>query len=106
MPFDGSLPGLGVKPAAPIVGLAADPDGGGYWLVGSDGGVFGFGDAKFHGSAAGLHLAEPIVGSRRPPTAAATGWSARTAGSSPTVTPKYEGSAATVHLAKPITGIA
>ncbi|MGO8860488.1 MAG: L,D-transpeptidase family protein [Acidimicrobiales bacterium] len=36
-------------PAA--VGLAATPDGGGYWLVASDGGVFSFGDARFFGSA-------------------------------------------------------
>jgi hypothetical protein len=26
-------------------------DGGGYWLVGADGGVFAFGDAGFYGSA-------------------------------------------------------
>jgi hypothetical protein len=48
--FDGSLPGLGVTPAAPIVGMAAGP-GGGYWLVGADGGVFAFGGAGYYGSA-------------------------------------------------------
>ena len=53
-PFYGSLPELGIKPAAPIVGIAATVDGGGYWLVGEDGGVFSFGDARFYGSAAGL----------------------------------------------------
>ena len=37
----------------PIVGMAATPDGGGYWLVASDGGIFNFGDAPFDGSAAG-----------------------------------------------------
>ena len=31
----------------PIVGMAATPDGSGYWLVASDGGVFSFGDAPF-----------------------------------------------------------
>ena len=31
----------------PIVGMAATPDGDGYWLVASDGGVFAFGDAGF-----------------------------------------------------------
>jgi hypothetical protein len=50
-PFYGSLPGLGITPAAPIVGISATPDGKGYWLVGADGGVFSFGDAVFHGSA-------------------------------------------------------
>ena len=37
----------------PIVGMAATPDGGGYWLVASDGGVFAFGDATFYGSTGG-----------------------------------------------------
>jgi lipoprotein-anchoring transpeptidase ErfK/SrfK len=42
--------------------MAATPDGGGYWLVAADGGIFSFGDATFHGSAGGLHLDRPIVG--------------------------------------------
>lgn len=50
--FYGSLPGVGVTPAAPIVAMARTPDGAGYWLVGADGGVFTFGDAGFYGSAA------------------------------------------------------
>jgi Cu/Zn superoxide dismutase len=33
----------------------------GYWLVGSDGGVFNFGDAGFFGSAAGLKLSRSVV---------------------------------------------
>jgi len=36
----------------PIVGMAATPDGGGYWLVAADGGIFPGGTAPFHGSAA------------------------------------------------------
>ncbi len=50
------------KPNAPIVGIAAAPDGGGYWLVARDGGVFGYGDAAFFGSAGSLALNAPIVG--------------------------------------------
>ncbi len=34
----------------------------GYWLAGSDGGVFSFGSAPFYGSAANLHLRSPVVG--------------------------------------------
>ena len=34
-----------------MVGMAATPDGGGYWLVASDGGMFSYGDAEFYGSA-------------------------------------------------------
>jgi len=40
----------------PIVGMAATRDGNGYWLVASDGGIFAFGDAGFHGSMAGTPL--------------------------------------------------
>lgn len=38
--------------AAPIVGIAATPDGRGYWLVGANGAVFNLGDAGWHGSLA------------------------------------------------------
>jgi hypothetical protein len=48
--FHGSLPGLGITPAAPITAIAATPDGKGYWLVGADGGVFAFGDARHLGN--------------------------------------------------------
>jgi hypothetical protein len=41
---------------APIVGMAASADDGGYWLVASDGGVFAFGDASYWGSIPGLGL--------------------------------------------------
>jgi N-acetylmuramoyl-L-alanine amidase len=50
------------NPNAPIVGMAATPDGGGYWLVGSDGGIYAYGDAGFYGSAGALTLNAPIVG--------------------------------------------
>ena len=30
--------------------MAATADGGGYWLVASDGGIFSYGDARFLGS--------------------------------------------------------
>jgi len=71
--FSYGLTGLtGAHPlAAPIVGIAADASGKGYWLVGADGGVFNFGDATFYGTTysrglTGLTgarpLAAPIVG--------------------------------------------
>ena len=46
----------------PVVGMAATPDGDGYWLVASDGGIFAFGDAGFYGSMGGHPLNQPIVG--------------------------------------------
>ena len=48
--------------AAGIVGVAATADGGGYWEVGADGGIFAFGDAAFSGSMSGTPLSAPIVG--------------------------------------------
>ena len=42
--------------------MAATPDGHGYWLVASDGGIFNFGDAQFFGSTGSIRLNKPIVG--------------------------------------------
>ncbi|HWE69049.1 MAG TPA: hypothetical protein VG205_01730, partial [Acidimicrobiales bacterium] len=38
------------------------PDGKGYWLVASDGGIFAYGDAAFFGSTGAKTLNQPIVG--------------------------------------------
>ena len=38
------------------------PTARGYWLVGSDGGIFTYGDAGFWGSTGGIRLNKPIVG--------------------------------------------
>jgi hypothetical protein len=46
----------------PIEGIAATPDGAGYRMVGSDGGVFAFGSAEFEGSMGGTTLTSPVVG--------------------------------------------
>ena len=42
------------------VGMAATPDGGGYWIADAAGGVEQFGNAVFAGSMAGLALNSPI----------------------------------------------
>jgi ribosomal protein L24E len=42
--------------------MAATPDGHGYWLVASDGGIFTFGDAGFYGSEGGKPLNAPVDG--------------------------------------------
>ena len=47
---------------APMVGMAVTPDGQGYWLVASVGGVFAHGDGGFFGSQATTQLNAPIVG--------------------------------------------
>ncbi len=57
----GPVPRASTGPA-PAAGMAVTPDGGGYWLAGSDGSVFTFGDAADEGSMAGHPLSRPIVG--------------------------------------------
>jgi hypothetical protein len=47
--------------AAPIVGLAATPDGGGYWLANAAGAVSAHGSAVNYGSMAGQPLQAPIA---------------------------------------------
>ncbi len=42
--------------------MATTPSGHGYWFVASDGGIFSFGDAAFHGSTGAITLSQPIVG--------------------------------------------
>ena len=41
--------------------ITSTPDGGGYWEVASDGGIFAFGDARFYGSMGGTRLNKPVV---------------------------------------------
>ena len=41
--------------------MAPDPDGSGYWLVASDGGIFAF-DAPFYGSMGPVRLNDPVTG--------------------------------------------
>src|SRR3954469_10008049 len=64
--YYGSAAALHLRRA--IVDMAAKPDGNGYWMVASDGGVFTFGDARFYGSAGQNGLNKPIVGMAATPT--------------------------------------
>ena len=57
--FDGSMGGRPLN--APVRSLVPDPDGSGYWLVASDGGVFAF-DAPFRGSMGGVRLNAAVTG--------------------------------------------
>ena len=59
-----------VAPPPPVISTATAPvtspgtatSTHGYWLVGSDGGIFSFGQAQFYGSTGSLHLQRPVVG--------------------------------------------
>ena len=90
----------------PIVGMAATPDGGGYWLVAPT--------AASSATATPASSARPArcASTRRwsawrpPPTAAATGWWRPTAASSATATPRFFGSAGALPLNAPVVGMA
>jgi hypothetical protein len=57
--------GLTEAPAPPpsyyYRGVAGDATGRGYWIVGSDGGIFSYGDAAFHGSMGNVPLNAQVV---------------------------------------------
>jgi hypothetical protein len=78
----------------------------GYWMVGSDGGIFSFGPrATFYGSMGSQHLNAPIVGIARDP---ATGgyWMVASDGGVFSFNAPFFGSMGSTHLNKPIVGIA
>jgi hypothetical protein len=60
LPTYGDLAGTALQGA--VIAAAPTATGGGYWLVGTDGGVFSFGDARFSGSMGGIRLNLPVVG--------------------------------------------
>jgi len=55
-----SFSGTGTQAGPVTAGSTASSHG--YWLVGSDGGIFSFGSAQFHGSLGNLALQKPVVG--------------------------------------------
>ena len=101
-----------VRPAAalavnqPVVGMAATPDGKGYWLVAADGGIFSYGSARFYGSTGAIHLNQPVVGMAA--TADGLGYwlvasdgGLFSFGSAP-----FYGSTGAIHLNQPVVGMA
>jgi hypothetical protein len=57
--------------SALVAGGAITADGKGFWAVSTDGGVFAFGDSRFHGSLPGIGATPtaPIIGMARTPDA-------------------------------------
>ncbi len=84
----------------------ATPDGKGYWLVASDGGIFTFGDAAFHGSTGALHLNKPIVGMAATPDGQGYWLVASDGGIFTFGDAAFHGSTGALHLNKPIVGMA
>ncbi len=59
-------------PALMALPFPFGPSGASYWLAASDGGIFAYGNAAFHGSLGSITLNKPIVGSA--PTLAGQGY--------------------------------
>ncbi len=77
-----------------------------YWAVSSNGGVFSFGNAVFHGSAGGHRLNSPIVGSATIPDGQGYWLVASDGGVFSYGDAVFHGSAGGTRLNKPIVGIA
>ena len=90
----------------PVVGMAATPDGKGYWLVASDGGIFTYGDAGFYGSTGALRLNAPIVGMAATPDGKGYWLVASDGGIFTYGDAGFDGSAGNIKLNKPIVGMA
>ncbi len=90
----------------PIVGMAITPDGGGYWLVASDGGIFAYGDATFYGSTGALTLNQPIVGMAATPDGGGYWLVASDGGIFSYGDAAFYGSTGALHLNQPIVGMA
>ncbi|HET9772473.1 MAG TPA: hypothetical protein VFS16_16385, partial [Acidimicrobiia bacterium] len=79
--------------------------GPGYRFVAADGGIFSFGDAKFHGSAGGTKLARPIVGMASTPSNAGYWLVASDGGIFAYGDAKFHGSTGELKLNSPIVGM-
>jgi outer membrane protein assembly factor BamB len=93
------LPG----PPSPV---PVSPPHSSYWMTASDGGIFSFGNAQFHGSTGNIHLNKPIVGMATTPSGGGywlvgSDGGVFTEGNAP-----FEGSTGNIHLNKPIVGMA
>jgi subtilase family serine protease len=100
------------SPSAPT--LAADLSAGssctkglpGYWLVASDGGIFSFGHAGFHGSTGALTLNRPIVGMATTPDGGGYWLVASDGGIFSFGDAGFHGSTGALTLNRPIVGMA
>jgi SpoIID/LytB domain protein len=91
---------------SPAVGMAATPDGGGYWLAGANGAVVGFGDAGAFGSASALTLSRPIVGMAATPDGGGYWLVASDGGVFSFGDATFYGSTGSMHLNQPVVGMA
>ena len=85
---------------------AAAPDPAGYWIVGTDGGVYAYGTAAFKGSTGALKLNRPMVGMAPTPTGQGYWLVASDGGIFSFGDATFRGSTGAMTLNKPIVGMA
>ncbi len=90
----------------PVVGMAPAPNGQGAWVVASDGGVFSYGAAGFHGSLGATHLNAPVVGIAPTPSGLGYWLVASDGGVFSFGDATFHGSLGAMHLNAPISGMA
>ena len=88
----------------PILDAAVRPQGDGYWLAASDGGVFTFGLAPFDGSMGGKRLNGPVVGMADAPDGSGY-WEVATDGGIFSFNVPFLGSMGSTPLNKPVVGM-
>ena len=91
---------------SPFFTGVASPDGQGYTLASSDGGIFTFGDAQFEGSVGSLALNGPIVGMAATPDGKGYWLGALDGGIFAFGDAPFAGSMGATHLNQPIVGMA
>ncbi len=91
---------------APLVGIAANPRGTGYWLLAQDGGIFTYGRARFYGSTGGMRLSQPVVGIAANPKGRGYWLVASDGGIFTFGDARFHGSTGAMHLNSPIVGMA
>ncbi len=89
-----------------IVSMATNPKGSGYWLLGSDGGVFSFGDAPFFGSTGSIRLNKPILAMSPHPNGQGYWFVGSDGGVFTYGDAQFHGSTGSMQLNKPIVGMA
>jgi|GEM_PF-3097670 len=82
------------------------PDGKGYWLDASDGGIFAFGSAQFYGSTGNIHLNQPMVGMAATPDGRGYWLVAADGGVFAFGDAQFFGSMGSVPLNQPVVGMA
>ncbi len=101
------VPGTGSRVAAGRLnaGIAVNPVTRGYWLAATDGGMFTYGDASFHGSAGALPLVKPVIAMSVTPSSQGY-WLAATDGGVFTYGDAgFHGSTGNLRLKAPIVGM-